>query len=102
MALRPIDNALPIPAEKPKKQFKVSVPIQKQADRTVNDENKVPLPLSGDASIDYISSEKLEPLSDPEVKIQVSPLFLFLFLFFGIKFLLLLLSFSFAKTSGSD
>ncbi|KAJ9181917.1 hypothetical protein P3X46_005960 [Hevea brasiliensis] len=70
MALRPIDNALPLTPERPKKQAKVSVPIQKQAEFGVNDENKAPLPLSADAAIDYISSENLKAIPDPESKIQ--------------------------------
>lgn len=71
MALRPIDNALPITPERPKKQTKVALPIQKQSDVTVNDENKAPFPpTTVDATIDYISSENLKPLPDPEIKIQ--------------------------------
>ncbi|XP_020981748.2 uncharacterized protein LOC107464131, partial [Arachis duranensis] len=35
-----------------------------------NDQNQVPLPSSGDATIDYISSENLVPISDPEDKIK--------------------------------
>ncbi|XP_038896912.1 uncharacterized protein LOC120085119 [Benincasa hispida] len=61
MALRPIDNALPVTPERPKKQAKVAVPIQKR-----NDENQAPLPLSADATIDYVSSENLKPLTDPD------------------------------------
>lgn len=73
MALRPIDNSLPIAPERPKKHVKVvSVPIQKQSEVGVNDENKAPLPPSTDSTIDYISSDDLEPISDPESKIQVS------------------------------
>ncbi|XP_065859473.1 uncharacterized protein [Euphorbia lathyris] len=71
MALRPIDNALPLTPERPKKQVKVSTPIQKQAEFGVNDENMVPLLPDTDAAvIDYISSENLEPIPDPEIKIQ--------------------------------
>ncbi|XP_015573413.1 uncharacterized protein LOC8278728 isoform X2 [Ricinus communis] len=71
MALRPIDNALPvITPERPKKQPKVAVSIQKQVEFGVNDENRAPLPLSTDAVIDYISSENLKPMPDPEFKIQ--------------------------------
>ncbi|KAF2289175.1 hypothetical protein GH714_029234 [Hevea brasiliensis] len=75
MALRPIDNALPLTPERPKKQAKVSVPIQKQAEFAVNDENKAPLPLSADAAIDY-SSENLKAIPDPESKIQLLQLLL--------------------------
>lgn len=77
MALRPIDNALPIEPERPKKQVKASNPIQKQSQIGVNDENKPPLPPSADATIDYISSENLKPVPDPESKIQV-PLSLYM------------------------
>ena len=76
MALRPIDNALPITPKTPKKQAKVSVPIQKKpSEFGVNDENKAPLPPSADASVDYIPSENLKPFQDPEFNIQVIPIF---------------------------
>ncbi|KAL2470353.1 ARM repeat superfamily protein [Abeliophyllum distichum] len=73
MALRPIDNALPITPERPKKQAKVTVlPHKEKADFGVNDENNVPLPppLTADSSIDYTPSENLKPFPDPDVKIQ--------------------------------
>uniref|UniRef100_A0A5B7AZ75 TOG domain-containing protein n=1 Tax=Davidia involucrata TaxID=16924 RepID=A0A5B7AZ75_DAVIN len=71
MALRPLDNALPISPERPKKQAKVAVSVQKQSDLGVNDENKAPLPpTTTDATIDYISSENLKAFSDPEIKIH--------------------------------
>lgn len=71
MALRPIDNALPITPERLKKHVKVvSAPIQKQSEFGVNDENKAPLPPS--STIDYVSSEDLKPVSDPVSMIQVS------------------------------
>ncbi|KHN26554.1 TOG array regulator of axonemal microtubules protein 2-like [Glycine soja] len=72
MALRPIDNALPTTTpERPKKQPKIAVATQKQQDRaSVNGENVVPLPSSEDATVDYVSSDNLKPLADPEVKIQ--------------------------------
>lgn len=74
MALRPIDNALPITPERPKKPAKVPIPSQKKpSDIGVNDENKAP--VSADASIDYIPSENLKPFQDPETKIQVNPIF---------------------------
>ncbi|XP_047332637.1 TOG array regulator of axonemal microtubules protein 1 [Impatiens glandulifera] len=73
MALRSLDNALPLPttSERPKKQAKVTIPTQKQS----ADENTVPLPetetaAATDASIDYISSENLNSLTDPDIKIQ--------------------------------
>jgi len=85
MALRPIDNALPttIP-ERPKKQPKIAVATQKQQDRAavIDGENQAPLPSSGDATVDYVSSDNLKPLSDPEVKIQVC-VCMFLFLSFA-------------------
>lgn len=76
MALRSLDNALPITPDRPKKQAKVAIPLPKPpsaaAAATVNDENKAPLPLppSGDATIDYVSSEDLAPIPDPESKIH--------------------------------
>lgn len=70
MALRPIDNALPTTPERPKKQPKIAiVATQKQQDRA-NGENQAPLPSSGDATVDYVSSDNLKPLSDPQLKIQ--------------------------------
>lgn len=72
MALRPIDNALPTTPERPKKQAKVVVPIQKQSDSAVKDENKPP---SADPVVDYVLSENLKAIPDPETKIQVGPLF---------------------------
>jgi hypothetical protein len=75
MALRPIDNALPTTPERPKKQAKVVVSIQKQSDSAVTDENQAPLPPSADATVDYVLSENLKAIPDPESKIQVSPLF---------------------------
>lgn len=73
MALRPIDNALPtITQERPKKQPKIAVATQKQQQqqqpRPVNDENQVP----SEPTVDYISSDNLKPMSDPEAQIQVS------------------------------
>ncbi|XP_057467551.1 uncharacterized protein LOC130756927 [Actinidia eriantha] len=71
MALRPLDNALPITPERPKKQTKVAVSVPKQSDVGVNDENRAPVPpTTADVTIDYISSENLKPLPDPEIKLQ--------------------------------
>lgn len=65
MALRNIDNALPISQERPKKLPKLS----KQPEIGVNDENNpVPLPES---SVDYVASEDLKPFPDPESSVQV-------------------------------
>jgi hypothetical protein len=65
MALKPIDNALLLPPE----TIKLGV----------NEENKTAesLPPSADPIIDYISSENLEPISDPESKIQVNVFLIF-------------------------
>lgn len=73
MALRPIENALPtITQERPKKQPKIAVstqkPQQQQPRTSSNDENQIPL----EPTIDYISSDNLKPMSDPEAQIQVS------------------------------
>ncbi|CAI0467445.1 unnamed protein product [Linum tenue] len=75
MALRPIDNALPVPPpERPMKQLKVSTPAaQKQPESKANDENMAPLqqqPPAGEASIDYVPSEQLVAIDDPESEIQ--------------------------------
>ncbi|KAE8677616.1 putative Pentatricopeptide repeat-containing protein [Hibiscus syriacus] len=73
MALRPIDNALPISPDNPrlKKHAKVSIQTQKRAPEVgLNDENKAPLPQPVDASVDYMASENLEPFEDPESNIQ--------------------------------
>ncbi|CAH9129786.1 unnamed protein product [Cuscuta epithymum] len=75
MALRSLDNALPVIPERPKKLAKIATltnnPNQKHTDFLgMNDENKAPLPPSGDASVDYLPSEKLESHADPELKIQ--------------------------------
>ncbi|XP_016485487.1 uncharacterized protein LOC107805902 [Nicotiana tabacum] len=72
MALRSLDNALPVALERPKKQAKVIAAVnqnqnQKQPEIVVNDENKAPVP---DSIVDYIPSENLEPIADPDSKIQ--------------------------------
>ncbi|CAN1298458.1 TOG array regulator of axonemal microtubules protein 1 [Linum perenne] len=69
MALRPIDNAMPVPPpERPKKQLKLSL-SQKQPppppDSDVNDENKAPPP---DASIDYVPSDQLTALEQDMIE----------------------------------
>uniref|UniRef100_M1A737 Clasp n=1 Tax=Solanum tuberosum TaxID=4113 RepID=M1A737_SOLTU len=70
MALRSLDNALPIAIERPKKQAKVVVTQnQKETDCVVNDENKAPLP-PGDAAVDYVPSENIEAIDDPDSKIH--------------------------------
>lgn len=67
MALRNIENALPmISQERPKKLPKLS----KQPEIGLNDENNpVALPES---AIDYVASENLKPFPDPESSVQVS------------------------------
>ncbi|PIA61455.1 hypothetical protein AQUCO_00300749v1 [Aquilegia coerulea] len=72
MALRSLDNALPLTPERPKKIAKISVLTTKTkpCDFSVNDENMAPVPVSGDVVIDYVSSEDLKPLDDPEIQIQ--------------------------------
>ncbi|KAL3626516.1 hypothetical protein CASFOL_030065 [Castilleja foliolosa] len=75
MALRPIDNALPISSERLKRQAKTIISAHKEkqvVDIGVNDENIAPLPYqsSTEVSIDYISSENLKPIQDPDFKIQ--------------------------------
>lgn len=80
MALRPIDNALPVPTpERPKKQAKVAVPVRKQPEFSANDENKAPKMAE---TVDYVASESLNPILDPDSKIQVSSFCFCLFLFY--------------------
>ncbi|XP_030463121.2 uncharacterized protein LOC115682902 [Syzygium oleosum] len=74
MALRSLDNALPITPERPKKQAKVAISLPKPPS-AVNDENRAPLlppppPPSGDSAVDYVSSENLAAIPDPESKIH--------------------------------
>ncbi|KAK9065605.1 hypothetical protein SSX86_015006 [Deinandra increscens subsp. villosa] len=78
MALRSLDNTLPLSPERPKKAIKPAnlIPISKpkqSADSKINDENRLPsdpvvTPVVD--SIDYISSENLKPVSDPDVKFK--------------------------------
>ncbi|XP_075504257.1 uncharacterized protein LOC142541674 [Primulina tabacum] len=77
MALRSLDNKLPITQERPKKQAKVSEQIHKEKKQQhpefgVNNENQHPssLPTSTEVSVDYIPSDNLQAFQDPEVKIQ--------------------------------
>lgn len=66
MALRNIENALPISQERPKKLPKLS----KQPEIGLNDENNpVVLPES---AIEYVASENLKPVPDPALSVQVS------------------------------
>lgn len=68
MALRSLDNALPLAQERPKKQAKVSVAAKLNV---VNDENVAPLPpFTIPEAVDYVSSDDLKPLADPDLKIQ--------------------------------
>lgn len=69
MALRSLDNALPLAQERPKKQAKVSVAAKLNV---VNDENVAPLPpVTIPEAVDYVSSDDLKPLADPDLMIQV-------------------------------
>ncbi|KAG7547411.1 CLASP N-terminal domain [Arabidopsis suecica] len=64
MALRNIENALPISQERPKKLAKLS----KNPEIGLNDENNpVVVPES---TVEYVASENLEPFSDPESSVQ--------------------------------
>ncbi|KAL5701249.1 hypothetical protein ACHQM5_026608 [Ranunculus cassubicifolius] len=70
MALRSLDNALPTTPERPKKIAKIYLPISKPSDLPINNENLAPLPVSAEPAIEYIPSEYLKELSDPDVQIQ--------------------------------
>lgn len=78
MALRSLDNTLPLSPERPKKTIKVANLVGKSkakqsANSILNDENKAPVDSVAPAvdSIDYILSENLEPIVDPDVKFKV-------------------------------
>ncbi|EPS60842.1 hypothetical protein M569_13958, partial [Genlisea aurea] len=72
MALRPIDNALPITPERPKKYAKMMIPAQKEKQEipAAKGENNLPKALPEDASIDYVQSADLEPLQDLETTLE--------------------------------
>ncbi|XP_013710007.2 TOG array regulator of axonemal microtubules protein 1-like isoform X2 [Brassica napus] len=64
MALRNIENALPISQERPKKLPKLS----KNPEICLNDENNIVPPP--ESTIDYVASENLKPFPDPESSVQ--------------------------------
>lgn len=65
MALRNIENALPISQERPKKLAKLA----KQPEIGLNDENNpVVVPES---TVEYVASENLEPFADPDPEASV-------------------------------
>lgn len=68
MALRNIENALPISQERPKKLPKLS---KNPEIGGLNDEN-ILVPPPTESTIDYIASENLKPFPDPESSVQVS------------------------------
>ncbi|KAJ0979814.1 hypothetical protein J5N97_015288 [Dioscorea zingiberensis] len=73
MALRSLDNALPSTLERPRKAPKISAAAEAPRVPSVNNENSAPTPpppKPGDQSIEYIPSENLTALSDPETKIK--------------------------------
>ncbi|XP_039129749.1 uncharacterized protein LOC120265838 [Dioscorea cayenensis subsp. rotundata] len=72
MALRSLDNALPASLERPRKAPKIS-PAKPPLYPSINNENSSltpPPPKPADQSIEYISSENLAALSDPQNKIK--------------------------------
>ncbi|KAJ4956478.1 hypothetical protein NE237_013261 [Protea cynaroides] len=71
MALRSLDNVLPLSPERPKEIVK-AVCIQKPLDLGVNNQIKPPMAAAatGDTAIDYFASHELEAIQDPETKIQ--------------------------------
>ncbi|XP_072976089.1 uncharacterized protein [Typha angustifolia] len=79
MALRSLDNALPTAMDRPKKVAKVTTTPTKasvfpEAPRHpgTNDENSAPLPLpqkNAEQLVEYISSEDLKALPEPEMRI---------------------------------
>lgn len=78
MALRSLDNALPATIERPKKitkvvapAAKISAPAEVPRGSAMNDENAAPPPKAVEQSLEYIASEDLKALPDPETKIAV-------------------------------
>ncbi|PWA98894.1 ARM repeat superfamily protein [Artemisia annua] len=82
MALRSLDNTLPLSPERPKKTIKVTNLIAKKAKQVagpdVNNENVAPVDTAAPVvdAVDYVLSENLEAFSDPDVKIQMLQLLL--------------------------
>ncbi|GAB4851288.1 hypothetical protein Ancab_030584 [Ancistrocladus abbreviatus] len=81
MALKPIDDAIPVTMDNDRliKQVKVAFPLdnsnvnqikQSGSNSVLNDENGDRLPPNADASVDYISSGDLKRIAHPDVKIQ--------------------------------
>ncbi|KAG0483470.1 hypothetical protein HPP92_011554 [Vanilla planifolia] len=73
MALRSLNNALPDAIQRPKKVAKVSaIPLDKASSPgSVENMNPTLLPNAADQSSEYIVSEDLKPLGDPEARIKV-------------------------------
>ncbi|XP_010440244.1 PREDICTED: crescerin-1-like [Camelina sativa] len=71
MALRNIENALPISQERPKKLAKLSKQseiVSKQPEIALKDENNpVAVPES---TVEYVASENLKPIQDPESSVK--------------------------------
>ncbi|WOL16011.1 protein FAM179A-like [Canna indica] len=76
MALRSLDNALPLSVERPKKVAASPLSAKKPAlagvsrGSRLNDENTPPPPAM-EQSVEYIASEQLTPLPNSEIKITV-------------------------------
>ncbi|KAG9443781.1 hypothetical protein H6P81_015121 [Aristolochia fimbriata] len=67
MALRSLDNALPLSPERPKKIAKVAVSLPCTPPKTVvNDENTGPM----DPAPEYVASHDLKALNEPEAKVE--------------------------------
>ncbi|XP_068660996.1 uncharacterized protein [Aristolochia californica] len=67
MALRSLDNALPLSPERPKKIAKVAANlIRSPPESVVNDENTAPM----DPTPEYAASHDLKALPEPEAKLQ--------------------------------
>ncbi|KAL5988560.1 hypothetical protein ACLOJK_026657 [Asimina triloba] len=65
-------NAFPTTPERPKKVAKVAVSsVRNLPDPGVNDENVAPM-AAMDPTPNYVASEDLKPLPDPEAKIKVA------------------------------
>ncbi|XP_068664039.1 uncharacterized protein [Aristolochia californica] len=67
MALKSLDNALPLSPERPKKIAKVAANLIRTPPKlVVNDENTAPM----DPTPEYAASHDLKPLSEPKAKLE--------------------------------
>ncbi|XP_078435672.1 ARM repeat superfamily protein [Wolffia australiana] len=69
MALRSLENAMPAVQERPRKIAKTAA-AKPDVPPAGIDENLAPAAISAEASVEYVASADLQPLDDPEKKLQ--------------------------------